>query len=456
MFSYSQTGCDCPKLLNLVIDKVENEYPGFWDKTKDTTAYNQFKNELKKSAQTAIKTNCGDLLNQYCIYFKDRHLGLYKKIITDKKRTEISSEIFDYDVTKFNKYLTGKPFELEGVWKSGGYMVGIKKQNDSYIGFVIKSENPSWKENEIKFKLLDNNKAEYHMGDHSEVNKTYVALKNCILDFKGEGNDIVFRKEFPEPIIPKDSLSNYINEIEGFYIRKLSEKTLLFRIASFEYAEVDRINELISSNKSTLDTTDNLIIDLRGNGGGTDIAYRPLLPYIFTNPRRVISGEYLVSQTLIDNLENWANTADTLKEADEILSVRKDISRMKKNIGKFIPYSETESYGFSEQDYAVSTYPKNIVVLVDKKSGSSTDNFLLKARQSKKVKLFGTPSAGVVDYLSLIEFKIGCPEYSLYMPTVRSLRLPEYPLDNIGIQPDVYMDKFIGDWVEYAKLYLEN
>jgi hypothetical protein len=36
------------------------------------------------------------------------------------------------------------------------------------------------------------------------------------------------------------------------------------------------------------------------------------------------------------------------------------------------------------------------------------------------------------------------------------MRLPDYPLDNIGIQPDVFMDKYIEDWVQYALDYLEN
>jgi len=42
------------------------------------------------------------------------------------------------------------------------------------------------------------------------------------------------------------------------------------------------------------------------------------------------------------------------------------------------------------------------------------------------------------------------------LPTFRSLRLPEFPVDNIGIQPDIYMDRYIGDWTAYALEYLEN
>lgn len=42
------------------------------------------------------------------------------------------------------------------------------------------------------------------------------------------------------------------------------------------------------------------------------------------------------------------------------------------------------------------------------------------------------------------------------MPTWRSMRLPDYPIDNIGIQPDIYLDNSVKDWVAFAVDYLEN
>jgi len=93
---------------------------------------------------------------------------------------------------------------------------------------------------------------------------------------------------------------------------------------------------------------------------------------------------------------------------------------------------------------------------VDKKCGSSTEKFVRDAKQSKNVKIMGTTTFGAVDYVSVMEFKIDCPDYSLYMPTVRMMRLPDYPIDNIGIQPDIFLDKFVNDWIKYAKDYLEE
>ena len=142
-------------------------------------------------------------------------------------------------------------------------------------------------------------------------------------------------------------------------------------------------------------------------------------------------------------------------QVNEIERVKSDLNRMEGMIGQYIPYSAESFYGFSEQD-SVYVFPKNVAILIDKRCGSSTEKFLLKAKQSKKVKVFGVPTYGAVDYVSVREFNMSCDKLTLFMPSVRMMRLPDYPLDNIGIQPDIYMDKYIEDWILFAKDYLEN
>ena len=80
----------------------------------------------------------------------------------------------------------------------------------------------------------------------------------------------------------------------------------------------------------------------------------------------------------------------------------------------------------------------------------------MKTKQSNKVKVLGKVAAGGLDYASARMFDFGCPEYKLQLPTWRSLRLPDFPVDNIGLQPDIYMDRFVEDWVEYAVEYFEK
>jgi hypothetical protein len=61
-----------------------------------------------------------------------------------------------------------------------------------------------------------------------------------------------------------------------------------------------------------------------------------------------------------------------------------------------------------------------------------------------------------LDYGNAYMIDFGCKDYQLLMPTYRALRLPDYPIDNIGIQPDLYIDKSVKDWVVFAVEYLED
>lgn len=449
--SYSQTNCNCSKTLEQLVIKVEHEYPGFTEKTKDSLIYVSFKKHLIEHSKTVNKDNCIDVLRKYTDYFRDGHLWIKKKEEVNSPVTAIDT--VNLNLETFNKQIETTQDNMEGVWNSESYKLGIIKQDSSYVAFIISSKNKSWKPFEIKLKLHLNGKACYYMGDHSQKKDTYSVHKSCIIYL--HNTKIAFVKESSSPQLDNEGISNELNELEGFYIKPISSKTILFKIASFGYSYTKRINKLIETHKHLLNHYENLIIDLRGNSGGTDYSYHPILPYIYTNPVRHLSGEYLVTQTLIDGLSDWAGNTDKGKHAEEIKSVRSDLKRMEGKIGTYIPYSTGSNFGFSKRD-SVYLYPKCVAILIDGKCGSSTEKFLLDAKQSKKIKVFGTPTYGALDYVSVREFKLNCDEYLLYMPTVRMMRLLDYPLDNIGIQPDIYMDKYITDWVQYAKEYLEE
>lgn len=449
--TYAQNNCNCSKTLEQLINKVENEYPGFGNYTKDTLAYINFKNHLIELSKSTSEDNCYTILKNYTKYFKHSHLSIVQKENNSGNSRINVVDTVDIDIESFSNHVKHTKDTIEGIWVSGGYKVGVLKKDDNYVAFIISSKNSSWKPKEIKFRIEKNGEADYFMGDHSQEADTCQIINNSILFFRISKASFV--KTVPLPQLSNENITKELNELEGFSLKPISEKTILIKIASFDYAYTDRIEKLIQDNRSLLESYPNLIIDVRGNVGGTDYSYWPLLPYLYTNPVRHLSGEYLVTQTLINSLTNWVNTADKEKY-DDIEDVKKDIKRMEGKVGQFIPYSTVENFGFTVRD-SVYLFPKNVAILMDGNCGSSTENFILDAKQSKKVKTFGTPTYGSIDYLSVIEFDIRCDKYILYMPTVRMLRAQDYPLDNIGIQPDIYMDKYVKDWIQYAKDYIE-
>ncbi|AOM80958.1 hypothetical protein BFS30_22230 [Pedobacter steynii] len=257
----------------------------------------------------------------------------------------------------------------------------------------------------------------------------------------------------PQSNLTEEQIKRKIADFYGFGAKKLSGETMLITLPSFDYPFVDIITGLVANNRNLIEDCKNLIIDVRGNSGGTDDAYQILLPYIMSNSIRNMGVEYLASPTLVDGLKKYIKTAGDNKEK-EIDMVKRWVGLFEKNMGKFVNVKDST---FSLQKVVPSEKsPVNVVILTDKKVGSSAESFVMKAKQSKKVKIAGTVTSGGLDYAAARMFDFGCPEYLLQLPTYRSLRLPDYPIDNIGMQPDIYLDKNVKDWVQFALEYLEQ
>src|SRR3990167_9070480 len=91
-------------------------------------------------------------------------------------------------------------------------------------------------------------------------------------------------------------LTNKCKLFSGRYIplfEKLSDKTVILRIPSFDGSMKKLIDSIIVSNMQTITKTENLIIDLQNNGGGSDESYEKLIPLIYTNPIKTVGLEYL-------------------------------------------------------------------------------------------------------------------------------------------------------------------
>jgi C-terminal processing protease CtpA/Prc len=108
--------------------------------------------------------------------------------------------------------------------------------------------------------------------------------------------------------------------------------------------------------------------------------------------------------------------------------------------------------------------PKRVGIIINERNASAAEQFLLRAKESKKVILFGNRNTkGVLDYSNCDFEDLPSGNYQLKWPQSRSRRLPEHPIDNIGIAPDVVIpfpetvqlyDR-LDDWVYFVKEYLE-
>ncbi len=447
-----QAGCSCAMVLDKLIQKVEAEYPGFSVKTKERAPYVELKQKLSEDANKVDSAGCGRVLRKYTDFFKDPHLWVGLNGSPFPSGNGGSAESITLDVADFQDKVKRTQDPLEGVWSTEGYTIGIKKgNNNEYTGFIIAATSTLWKAGDVKFKLFQNGSFEYALLDRSKKNGQYNVYKEGILYLDAVG--MALEREVPSPTVTPAQVKAKMKELTGFYFKKLSARTAILKLPSFEYQHLDEIDQLISKNKTGLESCENLVIDVRGNPGGTTDAYQKLLPYIMGKSIRNTGAEFLATQTYIGNLEAYKQS---LKKGSPTAGIDSNIAVLKKNLGKFVNFSGSDQPVYIEYVKPAAKSPRHVVILADKGTGSSAEYFLFIAKQSKKVKLLGKPSYGALDYGNAYLVDLGCAGYQVFMPTYRAMRLPDYPIDNIGIQPDVYLDSSVKNWVEFALKYVEE
>lgn len=230
-------------------------------------------------------------------------------------------------------------------------------------------------------------------------------------------------------------------------INILDDKTAFLRFPSFEWSEKKNIDSVLKAYDAQLKKLPNWIIDLRGNDGGTDYAFGGLMPYLYSHPIKIKPDEYLSTEENIRILTENLNDSDLSKAGKDFLTHLIDL--MKRNPNRFVNPSGKDNFEIKFD--TIYPYPTKVAILIDRNTASSAESFLLSAMQSSKVKVYGENSAGMLDYNNTQYFDIPCKDLNLVIPIGRSKRLPESPIDNIGIKPDVKINVKETDKINYIK-----
>ena len=185
-----------------------------------------------------------------------------------------------------------------------------------------------------------------------------------------------------------------------------------------------------------------------------DESYEKLIPLIYTNPIRTVGLEFLSTTLNNRRMEEFAN--DPEASADEKKWVNDALEKLNNNIGKFVNLDSsminTETYD------TVLVFPKNVGIIINEGCGSTTEQFLLAAKQSKKVKLFGTTTFGSLDISNMYSVKSPCNDFELGYCLSKSYRIPDFAIDGKGIQPDYYLDQTIPayKWIDFVNNILNS
>jgi len=451
--STNEQNCTCESNFEWVKKTFEENDAGFQyiiDK-KGQAAYdihNQL--TLKKVKEAKTLTECIGLLYEWLKFFRSGHIGiqLLREQNAQQTTNEIVSETLKMDISEFEKFISTKQeTDYEGIWEAvgGDYKIGIKKEGVNYVGFIIESGVDTWKPYMVKLKIEqfdDKLKSTFYSRDHLPVESGEPELIGKKYLQIGQ----VFLKRL-SPVFPDDEpfFENYYKSMysQNPFMEELNANTLYFRIPSFWHTQQKGIDSILTANRNKILKTENLIIDLRNNGGGSDGTYTNLKEFLYTNPVRMVSLEYLSTPLNNQRFLEFANSSidSWYKETYE---------KMQGKLGEFVNPFDKDIIIYERN--RVHKYPKNVGILINEGCASATEQFLFETKQSKKVKLFGVSTMGASDISNMYSVESPCKEFKLWYCVSRSLRIPGMTIDDIGLQPDFYLDKSIPQykWVEFV------
>lgn len=460
-----ETQCDCHAEFIWIKNTFEKNDAGveYILKEKGQQAYDLHTEEIMKMAKAAKnKSECISLIYKWFKFFRKGHLG-----IVDLKKEPEPAQVIDLDENKIRNHerLTLNERELNhlidnestpspiGIWESAPYKVGIVPTDSGYSGIVLDAPGTPWNKGQVKFKLYkngENYRATIWMRNFSARENVAVEfIGNNIIHINGMAYFVRKSKSFKDTPLVK-SYINYIYST-GPYFEQISDRTTYVRIPSFDMSNKRSIDSVLRVNHEKIIQSPNLIIDLRNNGGGSDDAYSSLIPYLYTNPIRTVGLELL--STELNNSALLELSKDTLYDKRSRKEFKDTYDKLNLNLGSFVRVKE-DIVSIDSMD-RIFPFPQKVAVLINEYCGSTTEQFLLEAKQSAKVKLYGKTTFGSLDISNMHHANSPSGEFQLWYCRSKSFRIPEMAIDNVGLQPDHYLDPTIPqkDWVGFV---LEN
>lgn len=453
--------------FDFVVEKLRRNYAG-WD-TKVTAAtqpaLDQLTTRLRIAAKVASPEELTAILQEWVKFFNDGHVGVGRiapaATAVGSPAAPDKTPSLGWTEASVRAELTERGARrdpLEGIWQIGGnrYRVGILPtpgRPGAFSAVVLTTTADGWKPGQIKAELTraadGGIEMLYRAGDHAE-HKTgaNLLLEGAVLSLTEWGNWV---REVPA--IADPGLVERALPADTMFMKPLSPDTLWLRIPDFNDSRAKPLREILDANAAALAAAPNLVIDLRNNGGGADFVYGALTPLLYSRPIYSIGAEMRASE---DNVALRKAIAEGIRaEAPDVAQqLDRQIARMAAALGTYVPGGDQIFY--VERLDTVLPFPKRVAVLVDN-AASTGEQFLLEARQSRKVTLFGKEnSAGVLDFANVVGMPTPSGRYQVFWATSRSMRLPGDPVDPDGIAPDIRIPADETDPVAYAQSWLER
>lgn len=464
----AEAPCTCVDLFDALAAKVVENYAGYHLEVRGTgreDAYRRFQSDARREAGAAEPgLECLALLQDYVAWFGDGHLfvGGRPPIPTaaDSARLRDAAPRVDREESEVLRYLDSAVSALdpvEGVWVDAtGLRIAIVRESageadDRFVAVVLASPSDLWKPGDVKAELTALPDGSYDVilyDDARARTRPHVFARGHAGGGRLQRGGLLLHMAPStwgklHPVAA--GLEGRIDPLDprAPTARLADAETVVFHVPSHAPTHAARLRALVEQYRGALARASTLIIDLRGNEGGSTFVTNPLMPLLVTEEKR--AARYLTegASAVLASADNVAHFEQTSWAPPGLVGRLREAEP-----GSLVAFEdEVASSTGAEQAPAPadvpSVHPPNVAILTDEMTVSAAEAFVLKAMRNGKVTLFGQPTGGSIDYQTVNIVRFGCPEAGLYLgyPTiVGSDRLPEGGTRATGIAPDVLLD----------------
>jgi hypothetical protein len=447
----------CAAVMDELRQAVETDYVGYAvavaPEPARLAAYQAFAAEAERRAGNVAPTECTHELRLFVGYLDDPHLFLLE-------RPELAPE-------RAAAYRTAHPTRpvppapaadldgLQGVWVAPELDIHVVPDGPGrHVAVVAATRHEAWRVGDVAARFVEMDgtvqATVYRSEDRAPIRYPAALQRDGLILHMpplswGRRPDPADASSSPfDPSRPR---------APAFAL--LGERAAIVTLPSFSPDHRQAIVDLVAAHDADIRARPLLIIDLRGNEGGSTALARPLAPYYASADMAPATGPRVHPHAISSPrmIGYYSNIRDGLPAGQERDFFDDFIARMQARPGRLVPYFEDQAMAAmllaTPAPETIHPTPRHVAFLVDRHSVSAAEAILIEARRSARVTVFGENTGGSIDYQNVTMVRIGQGElrHLLGLPVVAaSDELPGRGFNAGGVPVDVALTGQ-GDWV---------
>lgn len=442
--------CDCAAIFAGTVERIEANYVAFPLEVRGdrATAWRDHVTSLRPLAAGADAGACSALLRRLVRFFRDGHLLIIDRPAPDsaglparraaRPRRAIAAgdpwserSVLDSLRSRRARGLVLAP--VEGIWRGPGYRIAVLAGDDARdraTGVVVAVDSGPWVPGQVRAEFVrDSGQWVATVWDDAFQPRT------SPVEFS-RGALLRMAPLLWGRVDPAEALA-FIDTLDPRRptVAFPDESSAVISVVTFDPAYGGSLAAAIDADWDRLRTRRRVVIDLRGNEGGSSGQVAPLLPFLWGD--RVPSGP-----------ADAAGPAEALVRSSPALIAAWErmgwapkglVDRLRARPGELIPFDPTAREQLPPRPRKRPREDQQVFVLTDGATVSAAEQVVLWARRMGRATIVGAPTGGSIDYQSTILTRVACPAMgqTLSLPLIAtSGRLPAGGHNATGIVPD--------------------